>query len=259
VAGTSDDTVEDQTDDTVEDGTDDTVGDQVDAPAMDESTVDAHVDTLVAEGVLDHDEATDRVTTTDDFEHRRHVYLDTYLDLDDAEFHESVADAFDLPSAEAAAERVDELGVSREEFATYLALSAHLDGYGVGELTQMAALVTEVGPKSPVPDALDELDDDSWERFVAEHDRAVVTVWKRRCEPCEAMKEEIGELLAALPDDAAVAGLDGESCPDFCRENEVNAAPGVAFFADGDLVEAVTGRRSPGPLGERAAELYGAD
>nr|WP_135364719.1 thioredoxin domain-containing protein [Halosimplex halophilum] len=226
---------------------------------MDESTVDAHVDTLVAEGVLDHDESTDAVATTDGFEHRRHVYLDTYLDLDDAAFHESVADAFDLPSAEAAAERVDELGVSREEFATYLALSAHLDGYGVGELTQMAAIVAEVGPQSPVPDALDELDDGSWGAFVADHDRAIVTVWKRRCEPCEAMKEEVDELLAALPDGVAVAGLDGESCPDFCRENAVNAAPAVAFFADGDLLEAVTGRRSPGPLGERAAELYGTD
>jgi hypothetical protein len=226
---------------------------------MDESTVDAYVDTLVEEGVLDDDEATDEITTTEDFEHRRHIYLDTYLDVDEAEFHESVAEAFDLESAAAAAERVEALDISREEFATYLALSAHLDGYGVAERTEMAGIVAEVGPKSPVPEALAELDDDTWAAFVADNDRAVVTVWKRRCEPCEAMKDEIDELLAALPDDAAVAGLDGESCPDFCRENEVNAAPGVAFFADGDLLEAVTGRRSPGPLGERAAELYGAD
>jgi len=239
--------------------TDDTVDDPTDAAAMDESTVDAHIDTLVAEDVLDHDESTDEITTTEDFEHRRHVYLDTYLDVDEAEFHESVAEAFGLESAEAAAERVDELDISREEFATYLALSAHLDGYGVGERTQMAGVVTEVGPKSPVPEALDELDDDAWAAFVADHDRAVVTVWKRRCEPCDAMKAEVDEILAALPDDAAVAGLDGESCPEFCRENEVNAAPAVAFFADGELLEAVTGRQSPGPLGERAAELYGDD
>ncbi|QLH79996.1 thioredoxin family protein [Halosimplex rubrum] len=226
---------------------------------MDESTVDAHIDRLVAEGVLDHDESTDGITTTEDFEHRRHVYLDTYLDLSEAEFHESVADAFDLPSAEAAADRVDDLGISREEFATYLALSAHLDGYGVAERTEMAGIVVEVGPESPVPEALDELDDDTWREFVAEHDRAVVTVWKRRCEPCEATKSELDGILAALPDDAAVAGLDGEACPEFCRENEVNAAPAVAFFADGELLDAVTGRQRPGPLGERAAALYGGD
>ncbi|QLH85003.1 thioredoxin family protein [Halosimplex pelagicum] len=224
---------------------------------MDESTVDAYIDRLVAEGVLDHDESSDEIATTEDFEHRRHVYLDTYLDLSEAEFHESVADAFDLSSAEAAADRVDELGISREEFATYLALSAHLDGYGVGERTEMAGIVAEVGPKSPVPGALDELDDGDWAAFVAEHDRAVVTVWKRRCEPCEAMKGDIDGILAALPDDAAVAGLDGERCPDFCRENEVNAAPAVAFFEDGDLLAAETGRQRPDSVGERAAALYG--
>ena len=226
---------------------------------MDESTLNAHVDALLAEGVLDHDEATDEIVTTDDFEHRRHVYLDTYLDVTDAEFHEGVADAFDLDSAEAAAERVDELGVTREEFATYLALSAHLDGYGVGERTEMAGIVVQVGPQSPVPEALEQLDDDGWAAFVADHDRAVVTVWKRRCDPCEAMKGEIDDILAALPDGVAVAGVDGEACPDFCRENEVNAAPAVAFFADGEVLEAVTGRRSSGPLGERAAELFGSD
>lgn len=230
-----------------------------DAPAMDESTVDAHIDALLAEGVLDHDESTDEIATTEDFEHRRHVYLDTYLDLNEAEFHESVADAFDLPSAAAAAERVDDLAISREEFATYLALSAHLDGYGVGERAEMAGIVAEVGPQSPVPETLDELDDDTWAGFVADRDRAVVTVWKRRCDPCEAMKSEIDEILAALPDGVAVGGLDGEACPEFCRETEVNAAPAVAFFEDGELLAAETGRQRPGPLGERAAALYGAD
>jgi len=239
--------------------TDDAVDDPTDAAAMDESTVDAHIDALIEEGVLAHDESTDEITTTEDFEHRRHVYLDTYLDVDEAEFHESVAEAFGLGSADAAAERVEDLGISRGEFATYLALSAHLDGYGVDERSQMAGIVVEVGPESPVPEALDELDDATWAAFVADHDRAVVTVWKRRCDPCEAMKAEIDDVLAALPDDAAVAGLDGERCPEFCRENEVNAAPAVAVFEDGGLLAAETGRQRPEPLGERVAELYGAD
>ncbi len=223
---------------------------------MDEPTVDAHIDALVDEGVLDHDEATDEITTSDDFEQSRHIYYDTYLDVDEAEFHRSVADAFDLPSPEAAAERVDRLQVTREEFATYLTLSARLDGYGVEELAQMANIVAEVGPDSPVPGAVTELDDDSYAEFLADHDRAVVTVWKRGCAPCEGMKEELDEILSALPADAAVGGLDGEQCPDFCREHKVNAAPAVVFFEDGDLLDAVTGRTSPGPLGERAAELY---
>ncbi|WP_436927294.1 thioredoxin family protein [Halosimplex amylolyticum] len=226
---------------------------------MDERTVDTHIDALVDEGVLDYDEASDEVWTTDDFEQNRHVYYDTYLDVDEEEFHRSVADAFDLPSTEAAADRVDRLDVSREEFATYLTLYARLDGYDTGELAEMAGIVVEVGPDSPVPDAVAELDDDSYADFLAEHDRAVVTVWKRGCAPCEGMKSDLDEILAAFPDDAAVGGLDGEQCPDFSRTHEVNAAPAVVFFADGDRLDVVTGRTSPDPLAERVADLYGDD
>ncbi|MFC7138921.1 thioredoxin family protein [Halosimplex aquaticum] len=223
----------------------------------DERRIDAHVDALVDEGVLDHDEATDEVWTTDDFERDRHVYYDTYLDVDEEEFHRSVADAFDLPSTEAAADRIDRLDVSREEFATYMALYARLEGYDTGELAEMAGIVVEVGPDSPVPDGVTELDDDSYADFLADHDRAVVTVWKRGCDPCEEMKAELDEILAALPDGAAVGGLDGEQCPDFCRTHEVNAAPAVVFFDDGDRLDVVTGRTSPASLAERVAELYG--
>lgn len=227
------------------------------AQQRDEQTVDAHIDALVEEDVLDYDAETDGLTTTADFEQHRHIYYDTYLSVDVTEFHEAVAEEFGLSTPEAAAERVDQLGVTREEFATYLTLSARLEGYSVDELSQMAGVVVEVGPDSPVPEAVAHLDDDSYRAFVDDHERAVVTVWKRDCAPCEAMKGELDELLDALPDDAAVAGLDGEQCPAFCRTTEVNAAPAVVFFADGDLLDAVTGRTSPGPLGERAAEVYG--
>lgn len=226
---------------------------------MDERTADAHIDTLVAEGVLDHDEETDELTTTDEFQADLHVYYDTYLEVDERTFHETVAEAFDLESPEAAAEHVERYDVTRRELATYLALFARLDGYGVGDLAEMATLVVEVGPKSPVPAAVEEVDDESYESFVADHDRAIVTVWKRGCAPCEGMKAEFDEILAGLPDDAPVAGLDGEGCPEFCRTQEVNTAPAVVFFADGERIDAVTGRTSPGPLADRAAEVYGTD
>jgi hypothetical protein len=222
---------------------------------VDESRVDAHIDTLCAEGVLVHDEETDAVATTDDFEDARHVYYDTYLSVDDGEFHQSVAEAFDLESAEAAAERVERLDVSREEFATYMTLYARLDGYDTETLGEMAGLVVEVGPQSPVPEAVTALDDGSYAEFVSANDRAVVTVWKRSCEPCEGMKSELDEILAGLPE--AVGGLDGEQCPEFCRAYEVNAAPAVVFFEDGEVLDVVTGRTSPDPLAERAADLYG--
>lgn len=222
---------------------------------MDESRLDAHIDTLCAEDVLVHDEETDAVATTDDFEDARHIYYDTYLSVDDEEFHQSVAEAFDLESAEAAAEHVEQLDVSREEFATYMTLYARLDGYDRATLAEMASLVVEVGPRSPVPDAVTALDDESYAEFVSANDRAVVTVWKRGCEPCEGMKSELDEILDGLPD--AVGGLDGEQCPEFCSTYEVNAAPAVVFFENGEVLDVVTGRTSPDPLAERAADLYG--
>jgi len=226
------------------------------AQPMDEQTVDAHIDALVEEGVLHYDEETDELATTDDFESHRHIYYDTYLSVDEAEFHESVADTFDLPSADAAAEHVADLGVTREEFATFLTLQARLDDYDVGELSQMAGIVVEIGPQSPVPESLEYLDDESWPAFLTDNERAVVTVWKRDCAPCEAMKEELTDILEALPDDAAVAGLDGEQCPEFCRTHEVNAAPAVVFFQDGEHLDEVTGRSRPESLEERATSLY---
>ncbi|WP_276273083.1 thioredoxin family protein [Haloarcula litorea] len=214
------------------------------------------LETLVAEDVVAVDPETDRVSTTDEFEADRAVYHDTYATMPDEEFHESVADVFGLPSAEAAAERVAELGVTRTEFATFLTLRATLDGYETEELTELARLATEIGPSTPIPDGVEHLDDETWAAFV-DRERAVVTVWKLFCEPCEAMKEQLDEVLAAFPDDAPVGGVDGEVCPDFCRAAGVNAAPGFVLFADGEPVEVITGRTDPDALAERVGEVYG--
>lgn len=226
---------------------------------LDERTADDRIETLIAEDVIEHDEETDVLTTTDDFEEHRHVYYDSYLELDEAEFHDSVAEVFDLDSREAAAERVEELGVDREEFATYLTLSARLEGYDAGELAEMAALAVEIGPSSPVPESVRELDDDAVADFIADNEWAIVTVWKRGCAPCDGMKDDLDEILAALPDRVAVAGVDGEACPEFCRTHEVNAAPAVVFFEAGERRDVVTGRTSPEPLADRARTLYALD
>lgn len=226
---------------------------------LDERTADERIEALIAEDVVVEDPETEVLTTTDDFEQHRHVYYDSYLELEEAEFHDSVAEVFGLESREAAAERVDELGVDREEFATYLTLSARLEGYDVGELAEMAALAVEIGPSSPVPESLTELDDDAIDAFVTDNEWAIVTVWKRGCAPCEGMKEDLDAILEALPDDVAVAGIDGEACPEFCRTHEVNAAPAVVFFEDGERRDVVTGRTSPEPLADRARTVYGID
>jgi len=224
---------------------------------MDEQTTEAYIDTLLEEDVLVHDEVSDELATGEDFQGHLEVYLDTYMESDDEEFHETLAEVFDLPSAEAAAERADELEVTREELSVFLTLRARLEDASVEDLGQMAAIVTEVDPQSPIPEQVHPVDDDSYGDFLAEHDRAAVTVWKRGCAPCDGMKEDLDEILERLPDDLAVAGLDGEACPDFCASQEVNTAPAVVFFEDGERLDVVSGRTSPEPLADRAVELYG--
>ncbi|MBV0900269.1 thioredoxin family protein [Haloarcula salina] len=219
---------------------------------------DALLDALEREGVVVVDAETDAVSTTEAFEADREVYYDTYVTMPDAEFHQSVAEVFGLDSPDAAAERVDELGVTREEFATFLTLRSNVEGsYSLQELTTMAQMATELGPETPVPEGVEHLDDDSYEAFVDSHRRCVVTVWKLFCDPCEAMKDQLDEVLAAFPEGTPVGGVAGERSPEFCRSVGVNAAPAFVLFDDGEPVEIITGRTDPAALAERVEEVYG--
>jgi hypothetical protein len=217
-------------------------------PDADPETV---VDDLVSAGVLGETDD-GAVFLTDAFEAAKGVYDDSY-DAGSARVRETVADLFGVdPEGERAR------AVSADELAALLALRSFLDDPPPVETLAVAAgVVAGVGPSSPVPDALREVDDDSW-RDVGGGGDAVVTVWKRNCEPCEAMKADLDAVLDELRAvaDVPVAGLDGEACPEFCRAAGVNAAPAVVCLRDGDPVEAVTGRRSPDALAELFADVY---
>lgn len=246
---TADDIDTERTGATVDTGSDDNDRADPDAEAL--------LDALIDGGVVAVDPETSTVATTAEFEDTRAVYHDTYADASAERFHESVAEVFGLDSAGAAAEQVDELGVTREEFVAYLAIDAHLDrSPSTATLARMARVVSELRPGTPVPDAVVELDDGSYERFVSSHDRAIVTVWKHHCDPCEAMKDDLDEILAAIPDEVAVGGLDGEDCPEFRRAIGIDAAPALALFADGELRKGFTGRATPDRVAAACTEVY---
>lgn len=202
--------------------------------------------------------ADETVTTTDEFEAVRDLYHDIYDPLSDEEYHRSVATEFGLESPEAAAEAIEDLDVTREQFVAYLALKSHLEPeFAREQLAQMAAVVTRVGPSSVVPDAVEEIDDESYEAFLDEHPDAVVTVWRRNCAPCEAMKDDLDEILASVPDDVAVAGIEPVPPSSFRRNYRVDVAPAVLLFRDGEEVERFTGGTDPTTLAEAFAETYG--
>ena len=216
----------------------------------------AVVDGLVAAGVLGETDGGDGLYLTDEFDATRAVYADSYRDEPESVVRETVAELFGVAPVGERAE-----SVSREELVAVLSLQSHLsDPPPLDRLALAAGVVTEVGTVSPVPASMTELEDGSWHEFTGDTS-AVVTVWKRHCEPCDELKTDLDEVRSALRavSDAPVAGVDGEACPDFCRATGVNAAPAVCCFRDGELVEAVTGRRSPSVYAELFEDVYAGD
>jgi thiol-disulfide isomerase/thioredoxin len=237
------------------------MNDHADSQSATEERAEAALDRLVEAGAVD--EAEDgRLTTTTAFEEVRRVYHDTYAHMDDEGIYDTVSDLFGLSHAEAA-EAVEEGGVTVEEVVAYLSARSFLDDRGAvpeeATLAMMARLLVEIGPGTPVPDAMPELDDESYGSFLDDHPNAVITVWKRHCDPCEAMKEDLDDLLSAVPDGVAVAGVDGESVSAFRAEFEVEVAPAVLAVRDGELRGSLTGRQSPAALEELFEDVYGDD
>jgi thiol-disulfide isomerase/thioredoxin len=219
---------------------------------------EAALDRLVAAGAVEEaDDGT--LTTTEAYERTRVVYHDTYGGADEETVVEALSDVFGLDTDTVAA-YVDEHDVGPADLVAYLSLQSFLDPVpDRALLATMAGLVVEIGPGSPVPGQLRELDDDSYEAFLSEHPDAVLTVWKTGCHPCDAMKADLDEILERVPDGVAVAGLDGESVPSFRLAYGVDSAPAVLAFRDGELVESLTGQRSPVALERFFSVVYGVD
>lgn len=218
---------------------DDTTDGTDEDPAFDEAALDAELDYLVDEGILDEND--DGLAFSGGMEDAWLVYADSYADEDEATIVSSFAELFDL-SADDAAEHVEEAGVTRDDLVAYLALRSELDDPpGRERLAVLATLVRQVGPPAVVPPSLDRLADDEIDPFVAEQRDVVVTVWKQQCEPCRALKAHLDTLLDPFPEHVSVVGVDGDEVPSFRRSTGVDAAPALVLFADGEHVHTITG------------------
>jgi hypothetical protein len=212
-----------------------------DGARPDPAELERLLDALVDEGVV-VERADGTLARSESFTGTWDVYYDTYGDATEETFRETVGELFDLSPA-AAANRIEEEGVTREMLVAYLSVRSALDGsYPQDDLARMAGIVDELSPETPVPDAVEALDDASYEAFVSSHVRAVVTVWRRNCAPCDAVKESLPAVLDALPEGAAVGGVDGEAVTAFRRAYDVDAAPAMLLFEDGTLLETLRGR-----------------
>lgn len=213
------------------------------------------LDRLIAAGAV-HETDDGMLSTTREFEDVRDVYRDTYGDAKESVFEAAIAELFDI-DRETAAERIERENVTREELVAYLAVQSFLDDPPDSEtLAHMAGVMVQLGPGSPVPEPLPVLDDDSYESFLQDYPDALLSVWTHGCSPCDAMKEDLDAILAALPDGVAAAGLDGETAVEFRRAFDVDTAPTVLLFRDGRLEATLTGRQSPDALEDAFADVY---
>jgi len=231
-------------------------------PPVDRPDPEVMLDRLIEVGAIrEDDDGTLRISAA--LHDIIDLYEQSYGDLPDKEFTEAVADAFDLDYSEAV-RRIDEEGVTREEFVAYLSVRAHFEDEDEPvpdslERATMASLVVDVAPATPVPQGMRELENDEVEPFLEANDRAVLFVWRLRCDPCESMKAELEETLDRLPEDVAVAGVDGEAAPTVRERFEVDVAPAVVCVADGEAAGSETGYQSPSAVADLVADAFGDD
>ena len=210
------------------------------------------------------EESEDRLVASEAYDAERGVYHDTYGDASDTVFRETIASLFDM-TVEEARGRIDELGITRAQLVAYLSLKGYFKRQATDrevsqdELLHLATLVAGVSTTSPVPDAMEEVDDDTYAEFLEANEDSVLFVWRLHCEPCDRMKDDLDAILEAVQDGVAVAGVDGESVAEFRREFDVDTAPATLTFADGEFVESLSGRRTPEQLGDLFAAAFGAD
>ncbi len=226
--------------------------------AEDQLDPDELFDELVDGGVLDYDQETDSVTHTEEFDATLQIYQDTYSGVADEEFHSAIAEVFGLADAETAAERVDELGVTRDELAAFLAIRSHLETPpGVDRLAVMASMVADVDVGSAVPDTLEEVTDETFRDYLEANDDAVLIVWRHHCDPCDGLKRDLDEIRDLAPAGVSFAGVDGEEADAFRETFDIQAAPTTLLFRDGDLTDMVRGRQSVEGFEALFADVYG--
>lgn len=225
-------------------------------------TTEERYEFLLDSGVLVEEREDERLAASEAYDAERGVYHDTYGDASDEVFHETLASLFGM-SVEEAEAKAEELEITRAELVAYLSLKGYFKRQAPetevsnDELLHLATLMAGVSPTSPVPDGMEELDDESYEAFLEANPDAVLFVWKLHCEPCDRMKEELDAILDVVPDGVAVAGVDGESVREFREAFDVDAAPSTLTFADGEFVESVSGSRTPAQLDEMFAVAFG--
>jgi len=228
-----------------------------DVPVADlRDDAEARLEFLIAADVIDVGED-DSVTATVEFEDTRAVYADTYGDVDDDTFAETIADLFDVPVEEAHT-RIEETDLTREDLIAYLSLQSHLErDLPQDVLVLLTSMISGVGFGSAVPDSMPELDDDTYPEFVAEHGNAVIVVWSYPCDPCRSLKEDLPAFRDTLPERVALAGVDGDAAGRLRREFDVTSAPTLLFFVDGELADTFEGYLPVEVLSERVEEVYG--
>lgn len=200
------------------------------------------------DAVVEDDDGT--LATTIEYEDVRRIYHDTYIEASHEQIITTMTDVFDIERSNAITQ-LEEGVVSRTDLITYLAIDSYVDASLDPALhAMMVEILNKIDPESPVPNVVTELTDESYDSFITEHPDALVTVWKRHCDPCRSVKADLDDILAGVPSDVVVAGIDGENAASFRREAEITTAPAFIQYKNGEQSTVKTGRQSPDAIAE---------
>lgn len=84
------------------------------------------------------------------------------------------------------------------------------------------------------------LESSTFDEVISSSDLAVVDFWAAWCGPCKAFAPVFEQVSASYPG-VVFAKVDVDSAPDLAKRFGVMSIPTIAFFKNGELVDAAVG------------------
>jgi len=118
-----------------------------------------------------------------------------------------------------------------QEAATELQLDEQIQALHVLPQIRRGAPPSDGSPQAFFPLYIEQL-----LGLVPLHNRSIVYIWRRDCQPCDTMKAELNTMFEPPPDDIALLSQYGpDGSVQLTTEFNVQGGPALLFFADGEV------------------------
>ena len=97
---------------------------------------------------------------------------------------------------------------------------------------------------------------DTPDEMLQKHKKLMLVFSATWCGPCQALKRNLENIKAGLPEDMHLAVIDWDEYGDFAMKYNVKSIPTVAIFKDGELAHRVTGVHTPSHYHEIVSTIF---